>query len=344
MKLTHFIIHEIEKESATKKGNSEPKIVLESNTEFPVDSEVSISFVEKLRQKYNVSISGYGCVENGENSKFSDNLKEYRAGNLDFVKLTTLLLDRLNKELKSSPAATGGLVVVVEYEEADKSYLLISMIKEKSAITFDKSAISLSEILSIDLDKLHEGARIDLKKWEALEQPHISFTKRSRDKITDYFANSIDCLDYTDSKTYTIAINTLLQSYAKANEWPDEKYKEAKKSMQQYFADAITKKKDSTEQPTVSLKVLSTIIDPTAENDFYDFIRAQTDIEISDEFQPHADTVRGWKRATVKSGTIKLSFDMADLEKGSVSSKNGFVFISDPNGQLQEQLDELKRR
>ena len=341
MRLTHFIIHEIEKESATKKVSPEPKIILESQTEFPVDSEISISFVEKLRQKYNVSINGYGCIDNGENSRFYKDLKEYKSGELDFIKLTTLLLDRLNTNLKSSPAATGGLVVVIEYEEANKSYLLISMIKEKSAITFDKSSIRLSEILSIDLEKLHEGARIDLKKWEAAEQPHISFTKRSRDKVTDYFTKSIDCLDYTDSKTYTTAINELLKEYIKKNEWDVKKSKELKEIMRQYFADAIAKKKDSNEKPTVSLKVLSTLINPTAENDFYEFIRSQSDIEISDEFQPHSDTVRRWKRVTVKSGTINLSLDVADYMDGRVDWKNGNVIISDPEEALKKQLDDM---
>lgn len=344
MQLTHFIIHEIEKESATKKGNSEPKIVLESKSEFPVKSEISISFVEKLRQKYNTSINGYGCVDSGENANFSKDLIDYTNGKINFIKLTTLLLDRLNTNLKGSPAATGGLVVVIQYEEGKNSYLLISMIKEKSAITFDKSSISLSEILSIDLDKLHEGARIDLGKWKNEEQPHISFTKRSKDKVTDYFTKSIDCLDYTDSKTYTTAVSELLKSYAKENDWDAKELKEAKEKMRQYFADAIAKKKDSTEKPLVSLKVLSTIINPTSENDFYEFIRAQPDVEISDEFQPHGDTVRRWKRVTVKSGTINLSFDVSDYQDGRVGWSDGKVIITDPDQQVKKQLDDIANR
>lgn len=258
--------------------------------------------------------------------------------------MTTLLLDRLNTNLKGSPAATGGLVVVIQYEEGKNSYLLISMIKEKSAITFDKSSISLSEILSIDLDKLHEGARIDLGKWKNEEQPHISFTKRSKDKVTDYFTKSIDCLDYTDSKTYTTAVSELLKSYAKENDWDAKELKEAKEKMRQYFADAIAKKKDSTEKPLVSLKVLSTIINPTSENDFYEFIRAQPDVEISDEFQPHGDTVRRWKRVTVKSGTINLSFDVSDYQDGRVGWSDGKVIITDPDQQVKKQLDDIANR
>lgn len=340
MKLTHFIIHEIEKKSATTKEKSDPKIVLKSETEFPIDSEISITFVDKLRQKYNSSINGYGCVDSGENAKFSSDLLQYKNSEIDFVKLTTLLLDRLNTNLKSSPAATGGLVVVIEYEESNRSYLLISMIKEKSAITFDKSSISLSEILSIDLEKLHEGARIDLNKWENLEQPHISFTKRSRDKVTDYFTKSIDCLDYTDSKTYTTAVNELLKEYAKKQEWDPKKEREVKEVMRQYFAEAIAKKRGTTEKPTVSLKILSTLINPTAENDFYEFIR-EKNAEISDEFQPHSDTVRRWKRVTVKSGTINISFDVSDYKDGRVDWKDGNVIISDAEMKVKKQLDEI---
>ncbi|HFX6244038.1 nucleoid-associated protein [Acinetobacter baumannii] len=340
MKLTHFIIHEIEKNN--EKQNSTdlmPKLILDSDQEFPLDRPASITFSTRLRTKYTTSISGYGCIDKSENSIFQLQLQDYRDGKIDFIKLSKLHVERLMTALSEGQQlkwATGGLIVFLEYLEAGNTYLLITMIKEKTAITFDRDNFNLEELLSIDMEKIHEGARIDIKKWENDQEPYVSFIKKSSKDVSDYFRDSINCDNYTSSTKYTKAVFDALKGYSTDQEWDDETKKAKKQLLQDHFVDAINKKTDNGE-PIVYLKEISVILNQEEPESFYTYIR-QSNIEISDEFQPDRATVRRWKRVTVKSGTINVTFDVADYESGNiVLTDDGNFVISNVSEKAKKQ-------
>lgn len=329
VKLTHLIIHEIEKESKQKSPSDyAPHLVMDAKSELPVDKSASQTLVVKMRKEYSGSISGYGNIDRSENSNFHQQLIKYRKNELDFVQLTRLLVERLMKELSSGKPldlATGGLVVCLEYIEANKKYLLITMIKEKKSITFNRKDFNLEEFLSVDLEKLHEGARIDLDKWEADIQPYISFIKKNR--ISEYFRNLINCVDFTDSKIYTDNTKAAFKAYLDSKEeWLPEQKEEIEELFKNYFKETITNKA-SDGNSTIKIKELSALIDPKNANDFYEFVREQ-EYEISDEFQPDSGTVSRWTRKRVKVGTINLTFDLSDLDEGNIAlTSNGDILI-----------------
>ncbi|KXO86101.1 hypothetical protein AYK86_03520 [Acinetobacter venetianus] len=340
MKLTHFIIHEIEK--SNEKQNPEnlmPKLILDSDQEFPLDRPASITFSTRLRTKYTNSISGYGCIDKSENSIFQLQLQDYRDGKIDFIKLSKLHVERLMTALSEGQQlkwATGGLIVFLEYLEAGNTYLLITMIKEKTAITFDRDNFNLEELLSIDMEKIHEGARIDIRKWENDQEPYVSFIKKSSKDVSDYFRDSINCDNYTSSTKYTKAVFDALKDYSTDQKWDDETKKAKKQLLQDHFVDAINKKTDNGE-PIVYLKEISVILNQEEPESFYTYIR-QSNIEISDEFQPDRATVRRWKRVTVKSGTINVTFDVADYESGNiVLTDDGNFVISNVSEKAKKQ-------
>ncbi len=332
MKLTHFIIHEIDKKNDKQDpGDLLPKLILDSDLEFPLDKPASITFSTGLRKKYTNSISGYGCIDKSENSIFQLQLQEYRDGKIDFIKLSKLLVARLMDSLGEGQQlkwATGGLIVLIEYVEDHNTYLMISMIKEKKAITFDRANLNLEEFLSIDLDKLHEGARIDLNKWEKDKQPYVSFIKKSSANVSDYFKDSINCVNYTDSKAYTDAVFDALKAYASDQCWEEDEVKEKKEVLKQHFIDAVNKRTVNGE-PVVYLKEISVILNQDEPDSFYDFIREES-FEISDAFQPDTTTVRRWMRVTVKTGTINVTFNLADFEQGNIvlSSEGNFIITN----------------
>lgn len=341
MQLTHFIIHEIDKKNDKQDSNDLlPKLILDSDQEFPLDKPASITFSTNLRSKYTNSISGYGCIDKSENSIFQLQLQEYRDGKIDFVKLSKLLVARLMASLAEGQQlkwATGGLIVFLEYIEADKSYLLITMIKEKKAITFDRANLNLEEFLSIDLDKLHEGARIDIKKWEDDKQPYVSFIKKSNTNISDYFKDSINCTNYTDSEVYTDAVFNALKDYAVNQSWDKDTIKEKKELLKQHFIDAVNKKTENGE-PVVYLREISIILNQKEPDSFYDFIREEN-FEVSDAFQPDRATVRRWMRVTVKSGTINVTFNVADFEQGNISlSSEGNIVITNVSQKAKDEF------
>lgn len=320
MQLTHFIIHEIEKSNEKQDPvDLQPKLILDSEQEFPLDRPASITFSTRLRTKYTNSINGYGCIDKSENSIFQLQLQDYRDGKIDFIKLSKLHVERIMTALSEGQQlkwATGGLIVFIEYLEAGNTYLLITMIKEKTAITFDRKNFNLDELLSIDMEKIHEGARIDIKKWENDQEPYVSFIKKSSKDVSDYFRDSINCENYTSSTKYTKAVFDVLKDYSTDQEWDDETKKAKKQLLQDHFVNAINKKTDNGE-PIVYLKEISVILNQDEPESFYTYVR-QSNIEISDEFQPDRATVRRWKRYTLKSGTINVTFNVADFEQGNI--------------------------
>lgn len=344
MRLKHFIIHEIEKNSQLSNPQDfAPKIVLKSNNEFPITNPASLTFAKNLREKYSSSISGYGCIDKTPNSIFNIQLQEYRSGKINFVTLSHLLLDRLHKLLSEDQAlklGTGGLIVLIEYEESQKDFLLITMIKEKSAITFDKKNFNLEEILSVDLDKLHEGARFDINKWENDSEPYISFIKKSH-KLSDYFKESINCIGFTHTSTYTTTVHDCLTGFAEAQQWDDPTKKEKKALLREYFIQSLDRKTNNG-KPTVYLKELSAQLTPEEPDEFYNYIRAQ-EIEVSDEFQPDNATVRRWKRITLKSGSINVTFDVSDYEEGKILlDDRGNIIITDVSAAVKQKFSEIK--
>ena len=340
VELKHLIIHEIEKESKQKSPSDyAPHLVLDAEVELPIDKAVSENLALSMRKKYSESISGYGNIDRSENSIFHLQLQQYRNNELDFVQLTRLLVGRLMAELSSGKPlelGTGGLIVCLEYLEANKTYLLITMIKEKKSITFNRKDFNLEEFLSVDLEKLHEGARIDLEKWEGNVQPYISFIKKNR--VSEYFRNSINCVDFTDSKTYTDNTKAAVKAYLDAKEeCTDEQKEEIQEVFKKYFNDAITKK-NAEGKSVVKIKELSALIDPANANDFYEFVR-EHGYEISDEFQPDNGTVSRWTRKRVKFGTINLTFDVSDFEDGNIiPTDNGDILIKGGAKSLENQM------
>lgn len=341
MQLTHLIIHEIEKESKQKNPSDfAPHLVLDATQELPIDKPASEKLADDMRKKYTESISGYGNIDRSDNSIFQLQLEQYRKGELEFVQLTRLLVGRLMSELsegKPLDLGTGGLIVCLEYIESNKNFLLITMIKEKKSITFNRDDFDLEEFLSVDLQNLHEGARIDLEKWEANIQPFISFIKKSR--ISEYFRTSINCVDFTDSKTYTESTKKAIKDYLESKEeWSDEVVEEKQEIFKNYFMEAVASKKSVDGKPVVKIKELSALLDPENANDFYEFVR-ENEYEISDEFQPDRATVSRWTRKRVKVGTINLTFDVSDFEDGNiVPTDNGDILIVGGAKSLENQM------
>ena len=341
MQLTHLIIHEIEKESKQKNPSDHtPHLVLDAKQELPIDKTASENLAESMRKKYSESISGYGNIERSDNSIFHLQLQQYRKGELDFVELSRLLVDRLMSELsegKPLDLGTGGLIVCLEYIEATKTFLLITIIKEKKSITFNRDDFDLEEFLSVDLQNLHEGARIDLEKWEKNIQPFISFIKKSR--VSEYFRTSINCVDFTDSKTYTESTKKAIKDYLESKEeWSEEIIEEKQEIFKNYFMEAISNKRAVDGKPVVKIKELSALLDPENANDFYEFVR-EKEYEISDEFQPDRATVGRWTRKRIKVGTINLTFDVSDFEDGNIlPTENGDILIVGGAKSLENQM------
>ncbi|MCE6787429.1 nucleoid-associated protein, partial [Acinetobacter baumannii] len=91
-------------------------------------------------------------------------------------------------------------------------------------------------------------------------------------------------------------------------------------------------------EPVVYLKEISALLNQEEPDSFYDFVREEN-IEGSDAFQPDRATVRRWMRVTVKTGTINVTFNVADFEQGNIAlSADGNIVITNVSQKAKEEF------
>jgi len=331
MDIKNFVIHGIEKEQHKNIND-----YFERDELIPFDSDKINKFLDKLRERYNKHSPSYGQLNKDEDANFTKHLEEFRNGDIDFLNFSIKVVRLIRTEMDKAQAASGGLVVFLEYKFQGKNYILISMLKEKDTMSFNSVDKNLEEITHVDLDKLNEGARISIEDYVANNQPYLSFIKKSQSvKITEYFIDALNCLDYTDSKQYTEIVLDALQRFSKHKEWEKPKYYTARKALFDYFEEARTKKKDGSGDGMISLSVLSTAINMTEPDEFLNFITADESIKIAHNFEPHRDTYLKIKRLRGKDGDVTFSFDKADIDSGKVRfdpvTKQLTILISKPD-------------
>lgn len=92
---------------------------------------------------------------------------------------------------------------------------------------------------------------------------------------------------------------------------------------------------------SVNLTALSALIDDQNPGAFSEYVR-DNDYEVSETFKPHKATYTRFKRISRTFGSVKVSFDVQDLDNGGVAydEDNACLVI---NNLPQELIDEIKK-
>jgi nucleoid-associated protein len=210
-------------------------------------------------------------------------------------------------------AATGGYALFVRYSSQGADWLLIVMLKLRTSTGIDESNLELTDSVSFDIDNLHEAARIDLDKWRRNDQPYLSFVKRrsQQDEVTRYFRLALGCTEYTDSKSNTDRALKAVDAYCAQQEWNPAQKREARRKTYDHFE----AKKEAREP--VNLVAFSAILNDQAPDSFLEYVR-ENDIRVSQTFEPHRRTYSRFRRISQSFGTVKISFDVQDVQDEKV--------------------------
>lgn len=300
MEIKEAIVHRIDKD---RHKNS---VLTLAPACLPVD-QILIDAVEKARKTYGTTSSrAFGTFEgNVVLFPFSGLLSHYLAGNADMLTFSTQAMKKLVIEMDKQALATGGYALFVQYEEHTKPYFMVVLLKLRGGVGIDQKKLTLSKNFTLDVEHLHEAARINVSNWQAADGNYISFVKKGRADadFTDYFRNFLGCAEFIESKEQTGLLIQVIREYCVAEKFSVDDSKKIKEKAFNYFSEQARDNK------TVSLGALSMRFDDQKPKAFMEYIEKNA-IEIGDGFEPHKSTFKKLMRIGGKDADIAISFDI----------------------------------
>lgn len=284
---------------------------------LPIDA-VLTTLCTDLLALYNSTVNSYGTLgQDTTTQMFPVRLNEYTGGTAAFHVFTTATLSLIKKEMQGSTFANGGYALFLRYQHDANDFMLIAMLKLKPGAGIDEATLSLQPTLNIDLNRLHEAARINLTRLTTTTEPYLSFIKGKAKKgdVTEYFRNALACENFTNSSHHTDQLIQAADAFVDAR--PDlvtpEAKREEKGHMRRRLVDCFYNNAEE-----VNLQALAVAIMPGSPQDFVDFVRTgpQADqYQINDSFKPHRPTYNKIRRITGKiGGSVTVGFDVADVQ------------------------------
>lgn len=341
MQVKEAILHKIVKESKSKDVTTDPRKNL-----LPIEETLG-KLVSEVLSIYNRVSNGYGTFDANETVyPFPKKFKEYIEENASFIELSTITLELIAAEMRNQVFATGGYVLFVRYNSNGRDWLLVVMLKMRESTGVNEDTKELLRLLSLDVEQLHEAARIDIEKWQGDEQPYLSFVKKrsGKDDVTQYFREALGCTDYTDSKQNTQTLLDALQDYTNDKEdpangtdaWDRDKVREARRKTFEYCQEKTRNKEE------VNLEALSAIINDRDPSEFRNFVK-DNGYQVNDSFTPHANTYRRLNRIKGKaSGNVTVAFDVDDLVERRVLLQDGNLIIQGASPALISQIEKAQ--
>jgi len=311
MQLEAAIVHRIDKAKNTNETYPHPR-----DQELPIDDQLS-ALAEQVRGIYEKTTNrGNGRFDPDEDAfPFSRMLREFKEGNRSFAQLSLSTLTLIAARMREELFATGGFVLFLNYTNLQREWLLIVMLKQSAMTAINPETLEIEESRALDVDHMHEAARVDITKWIAGEEPYLTFAKRrvGRADVTRYFRSALGCTDYTEAKANTKQLIDAFEHYALDQGWTKEQKQSGRERLYSEFVDRHRRRE------SVRLEAVSALINHNEPAAFAEFVRGHDEqYPISDEFAPHPDTYRRLKRLRGKIGSVSISFDVLDLENGNL--------------------------
>jgi len=266
-------------------------------------------------------------------------LTEYQQDALSFYDFTTRSLRLIEEEMAKTLLASGGFVLFLRYAQNNNDYLLVAVLKLKPGAGINEQTLDLEPTLNIDVNLLHEAARINLSQYLAGTQPYLTFIRgKSRaGSVTEYFRTALACQNFTSAKFHTEQLIQAANEFVDAREdltSEDDRRRELIEMRARLYDCFAQNKKE------VVLQTLAAAIMPEDPDNFMDFIRdaALTErYQLSHRFQPDRKTFDRLKRIQGRIGkTITLSFSVEDVQQSRVAydSVTNVIVLSEPSDEL----------
>jgi nucleoid-associated protein YejK len=325
MELLNVIVHKLNKEQRKSEEEITPPSIQLRDKEYDKDNDVVQTLIEKLSDSYKKGKT-FGTFDSDiKNHPFQEWLGEMldEAHERDFISLTKDVMGRLLLFIKDVNFATGGHLLFAHYKHSDSSWLIIVMLKDKEGFTFTDD-LSIKNIQEVDIDKLHQLARVDLTKWTEKSEGYLSFIKKRAGDVSGYFIDALGCTNLIPSKQATNNVFTIVDMLLGEAKIETVKVLSFKEKLYEFL--------DERRPDTVKLAEIEALVDAELPIEFHGrFIEeANSDkYKISDEFEPHAQALIYYKR--IKHKTAKWALDISRDAIGLPDSGAELIYDDENN-------------
>lgn len=306
--IKNFVIHQLLKDA----GNRVVKPKVAKNLISITDKEQT--FLANLDQSYHKKSNPiYGIFAN-ENPEFKNNLVSYSEKEFTFYDFSISVMNHYKKVLEDTIAATGGYMILCEYNNkiTSKDLLLVLMINNKDGYVVNEDNLTLENIKNLDLSKVDVACLINLTEWKNIEeeletdrQTYLSFVKGMK-KVSYYFMTFVDV---NNKKTSTESTNNLIKvfdEYSLYKEWDRDTKIKKRNEIFEYSQDCMNKKKE------ILLSRISNILDPDNPEDFQDFA-TEDGRKVSSVISGDRSRMKVFKYLTYSDEEFKIEFDSSLL-------------------------------
>ncbi|WP_415898710.1 nucleoid-associated protein [Neptuniibacter sp. QD48_11] len=334
MELKHLAIRELVKES-----EDAPARITDRGGVIPTTEPIANQLFETLNSAFSRRSSlthGSFNHENEEGYPFISAFESFvnaECNEQSFVELTDKSMSQLAVAINNPSAHTahGGYVLFAMYASDRYEYMLIALVRDKAGIGFDND-LHPTEVMEINLDQLHQGARINLTTYRKKQDSYLSFIgSKEKGEITHYFSTAFGCTDVTPSRKSTGELIRAARDFCNQNNMSDRK-EEVVEDVVSYLS------KQRTEKESANLNDIENLFDAyippeqaeTAAGTFGTFAN-KGPYNVSQEFQPHTSTINRFAKLKVKADNWSLDFNKRSL--GDLNGSKDIEFDED-NGRI----------
>lgn len=329
--LRGFIFHKIETEQHQKEVFLDPR-----KTEVQLPDDKANSLVKSILSSYQGE-GNMAYAKTLEDSWFDSKSRKYYSQDISFYDYSIEALKSLKTEMEKEPASTGGFLTIIDYLLEDEPNLMVILIKNAKGIGINDD-MELEEIDTLDIDKLHFAANINVNRWlkiKDIEAAHVSFLKgkNRRDTVVGYFKTflGINEDDYIDPTKHTQQLVSAIKNYCES--YKNEEEALISRRAIQEWAD----KRAEDEQP-ITLIEIANLIEPGDPQNFINYI-TETKLEIPAEFTPVRKHLKQLIRYRVQGPDKEytLSFEQSALENKTIyqNAQGHLVITKVPDAILQ---------
>lgn len=341
MQIIEATIHRLRKAAHTHGEGSVTTQLRENN--LPIDETLE-GVCRDLLALYHRTSDSSGTFGNNPNVHvFPVRFDEYLQGALPFPDLSQATVDLIASQMAGVRLANGGYALFLRYREPPNDFLLIAMLKLKPGAGIDEDSLGLLPTLNIDLDLLNEAARINITRLQADEEPYLTFIKGARKgaEVTEYFRNALACQNYTNAAEQTKQLILAADDFVRQREdlESEEQRQHERLETRRRLFDCLQQNREE-----ITLATAAAAIYPAEPNEFVTFTQAVVDGErtykFDGRFKPDRKTTQNLRRISGSMGSVRVSFDVADVRSGTVEydPQRDAIIIKQPSNKLKQDI------
>ncbi len=324
IKVIDFIFHQIVKDKNEKEG-----YLKEAKSKLTDDSKIS-NTIEKIH----LSISNSTHKVNGkfkkEDSYFKQEFDKYIKDikSYDLFKESKNIIGNKDKQgsllnlMNKETLSTGGYVLIIHYEDNNKEYFIMSILKNKQGESFlisDNGIPDIKETVQTDYGNLDYACRInvDIYNDKSSKNP-ICFIHKTGSNISNYFIDFIGCEKFNSNKCNSEKLAKIIKDLVKDK---DDKEKEEITNKTIEFCESKKKIKE-----TIDIFELAEYV--FGDKKIIYKYSEDNDIQIDNSFSPYMSEIRKIEIVEFKGDWIeKFKFSNDNLDKIDYNDDNTTIVL-----------------